>query len=170
MDKKEILRELSEKMTKGEITREDLMSYVGPVASDSQEEDKENKKWFASFSVNKLLYVLGTVIAIIGIIAFVAQIWDDIGSLGRVLITLGFGFLMALIGSVLLREKPGTSIGEIFHIVGGVLIPGGVMVFLSEFDLIRESMWPVALAFAVVFVFYLLLNFVYKNPILTFLP
>lgn len=65
-----------------------------------------------------MLYVLGIAIVIIGIIIFISQIWYDLGSFGRIIITLGLGFLFAAIGSLLLKNKPDENIGAIFHFIG----------------------------------------------------
>src|SRR3989344_947961 len=72
-----------------------------------------------------MLYALGAAVVIIGIVIFVAQIWQDIGSFGRISVTLGLGFLISAIGSMLLKQKPEDNIGAIFHFIGGMLIPGG---------------------------------------------
>ena len=118
--------------------------------------------------MTKMLYVLGAAIVIIGIVIFVAQIWNDIGSFGRISVTLGLGLLIAAIGSVLLKQKPEDNIGPIFHFIGGLLIPGGAVVTLSELDVDFVSLWPVAITFGAIFVFYLLLNATHKHAILTF--
>ncbi len=119
------------------------------------------------FDVTKMLYVLGAAIVVIGIILFVAQVWDDIGAFGRISVTLGLGLLFAAIGSVLLKNKSEDSIGSVFHCIGGLLIPGGAMVALSEMNVDPISLWPVTMTFGVIFAFYILLNFVHKNAILT---
>ncbi|TSC69580.1 MAG: hypothetical protein G01um101470_1033, partial [Parcubacteria group bacterium Gr01-1014_70] len=112
--------------------------------------------------------VLGAAIAIIGIVIFVAQIWEDIGSAGRIAVTLGLGLLLAAIGSTLLNQKPEDAIGSIFHFIGGMLIPGGAMVTLSELKVDFVSLWPVTITFGVIFAFYVLLNAIHKHSILTF--
>jgi hypothetical protein len=115
-----------------------------------------------------MLYVLGAAIVLIGIVIFVSQIWDGIGSFGRISVTLGLGFLIAAIGSMLLKSKPDENIGAVFHFIGGILIPGGAVVTLSELNVDLVSLWSIAITFGVIFAFYLLLNSVHKNPILTF--
>lgn len=115
-----------------------------------------------------MLYVLGAAIVIIGIVVFVAQIWEDMSSLGHIVVTLGLGLLFAAIGSMLFKQKLENDIGAIFHFIGGVLIPSGAIVMLNEFEVDFVSLCPVAITFGVIFVFYLLLNAIHKHPILTF--
>lgn len=167
MDKKTLLQELSTKINNGEISREEVISRFN-IKSIKQEDEKSIKK-LLHFSVTKMLYALGAVIVIVGIIIFITQIWDDIGSFSRISITLGLGLLITAIGSVLLKQKQENNIiGMVFHFIGGMLIPGGAMVTLSELNVDMASLWPVAITFGVIFVFYLLLNTIHKHAILTF--
>ena len=168
MNKEELLQELSTKISTGEISREEIMGRFGLVPAEQREVGEEKSKNSTPFSVTKMLYVLGAAIVIVGIVIFVSQIWDDIGSFGRILVTLGLGFLITAIGSMLLKSKPEENIGTVFHFIGGMLIPGGAVVTLSELNVGSVSLWPVAIAFGVIFAFYLLLNSVHKNAILTF--
>ncbi len=167
MNKEELLQELSEKISAGEINREEVDGWLN-LTSAQIVEDEENTSKLSHFSVTKMLYVLGAAIVVIGIIIFVAQIWDDLGSFGRILITLGLGLLVAVIGSVLLKQKSEDNIGSIFHFIAGMLIPGGAVVTLYEMNVDIVSLWPFVIAFGAIFVFYLLLNAVHKNAVLTF--
>ena len=110
--------------------------------------------------MTKILYVLGAAIVVVGIVIFVAQVWDDIGSFSRIIITLGLGLLIAAIGSVLLNNKPETNIGAVFHLIGGLLIPGGALVTLYELNVDIDSLWPITITFGVILVFYLLLTYI----------
>ncbi|MBI4135037.1 MAG: hypothetical protein HY471_02950 [Candidatus Sungbacteria bacterium] len=167
MNKEELLQELSLKINAGEISREEVFSRLS-IASLVQPTSGDGVKKFSHFSVTKALYILGAAIVIIGIVIFVAQVWDDIGSFGRIAVTLGLGLLITAIGSMLLRQKPEDNIGPIFHFIGGMLIPGGAVVALSELEVDFVSLWPVAITFGIIFAFYLLLNAVHRQPILTF--
>lgn len=158
MNKEELLQELSAKITTGEIGREEILhrfEHVPPKES-------------SPFPVTRMLYVLGAAILVIGIITFVSQIWDDIGSLGRIAVTLGLGLLITALGSWLLKTKPAQNLGAIFHFIGGMLIPGGALVTLDELSTGVDRPWVLAITFGGIFAFYLLLNFVHKNAILTF--
>lgn len=169
MNKEELLQELSAKIGTGEISREEAISRLNFAPAEQQVSAVRTKRFF-HFSVTKMLYFLGAAVVIIGLIVFVSQIWNDIGSFGRILITLGLGLLIAAIGSVLLKQKPGDNIGPIFHLIGGILIPIGAIETLGEFvDFFSLwFLWSFAITFGVIFAFYSLLNFFHKHPILTF--
>jgi len=171
MNKEELLQEISIKLNAGEITPEEIITHFNLITTSQQRvSTPENPKKNTPFSITKILYVLGVAIVVIGIIIFVSQIWEDIGSFGRIVVTLGLGILTTAIGSTLLKSKPDDNIGNVFHAIGGLLIPGGALVTLSELSNDVYFMWSVAVAitFAVISIFYLLLNYVHKSPILTF--
>jgi len=166
MNKETLLQELSTKIHNSEISREEVMSRLN-IPSTTQKEDGKDIKKFSHFSITKYLY-LGAAIVVIGVIIFIVQVWEDIGSFSRILITLGLGLLITAIGSVLLKQKREDNIGMIFHFIGGLLIPGGAIVTLHEFNVEIVSLWPFAITFGVIFAFYLLLNTIHKHAILTF--
>lgn len=164
MNKEQLLNELSLKISTGEISREEIQSKFGipsPAYKVSEVPQSESRH----MSINKILYLIGAAIVVIGIVIFVGQIWEEIGSVGRILVTLGLGFVFAVMGSMMLSSKPEDKIGQVFHAIGGVLIPGGSMVLLYELQI--DGAWPMAIAFGSVAVFYFLLNIVQKNVVLT---
>jgi len=167
MTKEELLQELSDKINVGEISRGEIMDRLSLSLTTEREGVDEGNK-LSHFSVTKMLYVLGAAIVIVGIVFFVAQIWEEMGSFGRIAITLGLGLLITAMGSILLKQKPEDNIGSIFQFIGGMLIPGGAVVTLSELNIDLSSLWPAVFTFGIVFVFYLLLNYIQKQAILTF--
>ena len=170
MTKEELFKELLNKIVIGEISREELLTQLSSVIPSTTNTPVITAvKTPSSFSVTKFLYGLGAIIAIVGILLFVTQIWNDIGSMGRIIITLGLGTLLTIVGAALIKAKPGQNIGPVFCVIGGILIPGGAFVTLSEFfGLSLITAGYVASMFGLIFVFYLLLDFVYKNVVLTF--
>jgi uncharacterized membrane protein len=115
MFKQELLQEMRRQLETGELSRDEIQQVLGVAMVDRAE------KKSSIFSITNILYVLGAAIVIIGIIFFVGQIWFDIGSFGRVLVTLGLGFLFAAIGSMLLQQQPKVNLGVVFHFLGGML-------------------------------------------------
>jgi Predicted membrane protein (DUF2157) len=168
MNKEQLLQELYNKIENGEIDRQDVINKLDlGVPSQIDSVRKESKKTSGS-SVTTMLYSLGAIIVILGIVIFVYQIWGDIGSSVRILITLGLGLIITALGSALLKSNPNENIGSIFHVIGGVLIPGGAMVLLTEFNIIHNTNLPIVITFAIISIFYYVLNLAHKNAILTF--
>ena len=164
MNKTELLQELKHKISTGEITREELAIQLNISQSLPLQEIKETSR----FSVTGMLYVFGAAVAIIGLVIFIAQIWEDLGSSAQILLTLGLGLLITALGSILLKQKPTDNIGPIFHFIGGALIPSGALVTLDVLSTGINSIWPVAITFGIIFAFYLMLNAVHKHAVLSF--
>src|SRR3989338_1775946 len=101
MTKEELFQELERGISAGEISREELANRlnVGGMLSAGAELQSGGS---ASFSMTKMLYVLGAAIVVVGIVIFVYQIWEDIGSFGRISVTLVLGLLITAIGSFFL--------------------------------------------------------------------
>lgn len=166
MKKEDLLDELAAKLSAGEISRDEVLRRL--KLSPAKQAHGDSTDSLLHFSVAKMLYMLGAVIVVIGLIFFISQIWYDIGAVGRIAVTLGLGLLLTGLGSMLLVQKPGENLGIVFQFIGGMLIPGGAMVTLSEMSVESVSLWPVAITFGAIFAFYLLLNVVHKNAVLTF--
>lgn len=167
MNNDQLLEELALRVRSGEISKEQLSSKLQLSSPEPEAESSDalgaNMK---HFSVTKMLYVLGAAIVVIGIVIFTAQIWDDIGSIVRILITLGLGLIMAGNGAMLLKKESSRSLGVIFHLIGGALIPGGMVVMLSEFNL--EGDWTIAFSFVAITLFYLIISSVQRHALVTF--
>lgn len=163
MNNQELLHALSQKISSGELQAADVMKQLHLKHSEKKKVIDDSH-----FSVAKMLYVLGATIVLVGIIFFVSQVWNDIGSVGRIAVTLGLGLLFTAIGSILTKEKPEEKIGMVFHIIGALLVPSGAMVMLSEFHVETTSLWPVTITFGVITLMYALLMMAHKSYVLTF--
>jgi len=162
MNNEELLRELSVRVSQGLIQPSEVAARLSLPVSPTAGKERPR------FSITKILYILGGSVAALGIIFFIAQIWDDIGSIGRITTTLLFGLILAGAGSLLLKAKPESRLGEVFHAIGGLLIPGGALVTLNEIGADINSLWPVTIVIGIVALFYLLLDLYHRNVVLTF--
>lgn len=170
MNKQELFSELSSKLASGEVSRAEVVALFSsgdfkPVAGQVVPSESDDKK--AHIPTNKILYVIGAAIAIIGAGLFVGQVWDNIGSFGHIIVTLGLGLVLALFGAVLLKQKPGDAIGAVFSAMGGLLIPGGTLVTLHEMNVSFSTAWPFVATFGVIFALYLLFTLGLKHYVLT---
>jgi len=156
MDNQQLLAELQQKLTSGEISQSELAGLLPHT---------EQESTLTRFTLTKILYGLGAIIVTIGILFFVAQLWNTIGTFGRILVTLGTGLVFAGTGSVLLTKEKERMVGAIFHIVGGILIPAGMLVTFNEFgiegDIVNTSL------FVVLTGVYVFLSLLHKHPVPT---
>ena len=120
-------------------------------------------------TIKKVLMVVGMII-FLGIVFFVAFSWSDIESFSRIVVTLGMGILFTGAGSVLLQQVPKDHIdvGTALHAVGGILMPVGIFVTMSEFGTDPTSFWTTSTVFGFVFLFYLLLSYVHRRTVIYF--
>ena len=166
MQKDVLLQELATKLSTGEIQPREVMQCLKRVPNTRTAGSEET---FSHSSVAKTLFIVGAAVVVIGILFFVSQIWSDIGALGRIAVTLGLGLVLTAMGSMLLQSDPrqhGT--GTVFHWIGGVLIPSGAVVTLTELSVGEPSLWPLAITFVVLAIFYFLLHIAHKTATLTF--
>lgn len=131
----------------------------------------ENKNnIFENFSITTALYLIGALVVVIGIILFVIQIWDDVGSIGRIALTLGFGLLMSILGSMLLQQKNKKEyrLGVVFHFIGFTSNIIGVIVVVAEiFDSYKDIDYVIFVTCLALSAFYFILATVHKKVFLT---
>ena len=163
-DNETLLRELKQRLATHTITVAEVRALLGDTAEVAEGESKQG----ISFSFTKLLYVIGGVIVTLGILFFVGQIWDDIGSVGRIAVTFILGLLFAWYGTHFMRTQPTTHLGDVLHAIAGLLIPGGALVVLDELTGNIDSVWQVIGIFTAVTVLYLLLLRLFAHSILVF--
>ena len=156
MNTQELLQELSDKVSRGEVMEEDIYRIL-------KKDTVSSKK---TGTITKVLYGIGAVIVLIGIIIFFGQVWEDIGAVARVIVTLGLGIVMAVSGSILLKNRSQHMIGSVFHVIGGVLIPSGLLVLLSELGE-SDSLWPITFVFLATSILYGLLMVAHRKLVLT---
>lgn len=167
MNKDQLLMELMQKVNLGEVTREEILNRFGLPSSSPSIQSSSTVEHLKNTSINKILYIIGAAIVVIGVMIFVGQIWEDIGSFGRILVTLGLGIAFTFAGVVVSKTKENQNLSSIFYAMGGLLIPGGSIVVLNELNIINDNVWPICFTFGVIFLFYLSINSLQKNVVLT---
>lgn len=120
MNKAETLAALRRLSAAGEITkREALEAFSGRSAP---------------MQFSQVLYMVGALIVIIGIIVLIAQNWDDLDSWARIAVTLGFSIAAQITAVLLAQRNHAAKISSAFFAVGGALLPLGLAVTLNEAD------------------------------------
>ncbi len=174
-----LLNELRSMLRSGEITREALLKAVDIECGSATAEFSQQSvattptgNGGKSGVFIKVLYFAGACIALAGIVFLIAQVWDDIGAISRVVITLGLGILLTILGVNFHRDSSKVGIAYVFEILGGLLIPGGALVTLFELVdadmIVIESTWPFVITYGMVALFYGLLRLGTQSSVLTF--
>ncbi len=133
MQKEQLLQELKQQVEAGNISSADVSSlFAEPVQTETQ---KKN------FSVNvvNVLYGIGGIVILSGVIALLAQNWDGLNSFARILVTLGMA-IAVYASAVLLNYKNHNVLSEVLSAVSYVLFPLGIGVLMYEMDVQIESL------------------------------
>ncbi len=177
MTNEELLAELKEKLETGDLHPDSLRALLpkdlelipkeeGIEGSGSTQSGEDQPA--PIFSLTRLLYVVGGIFITLGILYLVSQLWNDMSTLNRILISLGTGVVFAAVGSALMVSTPDRDLGNVFHVIGGFLIPGGALITLDELVSGIDTTWPVTLTIAMVFSFYVLLVLYHRRVVLNF--
>lgn len=159
MKKAELLSALQNGLTDGTITKHDVQKLL-------QARVQHQGSW--NFSISNALYAIGALVVIVGLVALVAQIWDDLGTIARIGVTFVLALVFSGIGSMLFIQSKQT-LGAVFHIIGGALLPLGIIVLFDETLSSQASIWLYVTAYACTTGLYLILTFFHKHAILTLL-
>ena len=169
ISKQALLDELASRLARGEISEAEVQQLLiqSEPSPDIAAQTASPVALLPSLSIMRLLYVVGAIFITLGVLYLISQIWEDLGSAGRILITLGVGFVFAGTGSFFMLRDPARGLGTVFHAIGGCIIPGGAMVTLDEMGVDFDTSWPITLTIGMIFVFYAALTFVHRQGILT---
>lgn len=136
MDKQQIIAFIEGQLAIGKISKDDLVNLAGGVQSSLSQSpfaplDSMPIKEEHSRNLTHTFYGIGAIIAIVGVGILVAQNWNEIGFVGRVLVTLGISFVTYIIG-LILRSPDQKMISQVMFTISAVLAPLGSYILLEE--------------------------------------
>ncbi len=153
MDKQQLLLLIETKINEGIIDKQDLLSLV------KQKEDSSPNRLIGA------LYVIGALLALVGIGILSAQYWDDIGAAGRICITAGISFVTYAAGWMLVKREQ-KLISEVMFFLSVALAPLAGYVVLSELG-IEYGAGTQAIVAIILLVIYGFSQFFVRKNILT---
>lgn len=121
MDKEKTISFIKDQLKKKIISKDDLSNITNYKIS-----YEENSK-----KLTHVFYIIGAIIAVLGIAVLLGQNWDSIGYWGRVFSTVGVSFITYLIGLVLVSPEHRT-LSQIMFVVSAILSIFGSFVLLME--------------------------------------
>jgi len=127
MTKETLLADIRSALTTGVISNNDLLNILGTEAKLPKKETEGGQSKIAL-----ILYYIGGLVMFLGIAFFIGQEWGTMGSAMRIVVTLGFGLLFFVAGSILVQRRAVLGISDAFQLIAGLLIPSGVFVTLYE--------------------------------------
>lgn len=169
MDKQQILSFIKDKLDSGQISKIDVQTllsddvytaYTGNQLQESKGDDHPSKKMI------NILYAIGAIIAIVGVVILIGQNWREIGFVGRVLVTLGIS-LMTYLAGLTMKGSERRVLSQILFVISAVLAPVGAYVLIREAEISVD--WIVHLIIALIlFVIYGTALVITKRNILMF--
>lgn len=124
MDKNEILKNIELQISEGKISKEDLLNIANAEHVVVHHEDSSKK-------IINTFYIIGAIIAIIGVVILVAQNWFEIGFFGRLLVTLGIS-LGAYVVGILLNKKEQKNVSQVMFFISAILAPLSAYVLINK--------------------------------------
>jgi uncharacterized membrane protein len=152
MEKQQIVSFIEGQIASGRISRSELIDIANGEVARSHSDLASEKRESSSKNLIGTFYTIGAIIVILGVGILAAQHWDEIGFIGRILITLGISLVTYMSG--LLLNKPHQKIvSQVFFTLSASLAPLGAYVLLKEANIIFDSTTQVATALVLLTLF-----------------
>lgn len=167
MDRDQLLNLIKDKLDSGLISRQDLADVSGGNLPQSQSvvtSTKEKEPTDHNSKIVHVLYAIGVIIIVIGVIVLIAQSWDEIGLIGRVGVTLGLAFIAYVVGLLRSKEENNT-LSQVMFLLASVLAPGGVFILLDGLGISINAISNIGTSLILLIVFGLA-QYIVRNRIL----
>ena len=110
-------------MTEGIITRNDLQE----IFSGKDAVEKKSHKFIS------ILYGVGAIVALIGIIILLADNWQEIGFAGRILVSAGIS-VATFVSAFMMSGEKRSTISQVMFVISATLAPLGFAVLFEQFN------------------------------------
>jgi len=124
MDKQHVLDSVATLAAAEALTEAEL------VATFREATGGENAERHIRYS--SVLYFVGGGVVVMGIVALIAQIWDDLGSAMHIVVTLGSGLAAFMVGVLFSQRRWLGAAGPAFFLIAALVLPLGLAVTLDE--------------------------------------
>jgi hypothetical protein len=95
---------------------------------------KEFKADASSSILSRLFGYIGGIFIFVGLVIYVGMKWDDLNSMGRILLTLGAGFSTFLLALVCTTDQRFEKAATPLFLIAALLQPTGIVVLLGEYS------------------------------------
>lgn len=126
MDKQQILDLIKNKIEDGTINKKDLLNSLAEGKAQKSKAEVGEK-------LIHTLYLIGSLITLVGIILLLSNNWNTIGFGGRIISTLGIFVVSYLVGLLTAKEEK-KVLSQISFTISAVLAPLAIYVLLREIN------------------------------------
>lgn len=135
MDKMTLLAAVRELAAAGELEESEVVTAIREAAGAPTAEVADRSRRYS-----QVLYFIGGGVIFIGIVAFIAQVWTDLGPVMHVVVTLGAGLAAFTTGVLLSWHGKLGAAGPAFFLIAALVLPIGMAVALDESGLDPEKL------------------------------
>lgn len=127
MTKSELLQEIQRLSAKGEISEAELLqSYRAGSGIPAPQ-----KHSYLHLDITKILYGIGGIIVISGLVFLIMQAWDSFGASAQIMVTLGSAIALYISAVLLTQVKQyGNALSLTLFLISAVIMPIGIFVTL----------------------------------------
>lgn len=162
MDKEQTLASITKLSSESNITKKEVVEAFEKGVS------KNVHKALSSFNISQVLYFIGGFIIFIGVSIMIWQNWTTLSNFTKIIATLGIGVAAYYVGILLNKEEKYGAVSFAFHLIGALVIPIGLYVFLDIAGSNFGTPGASSLIFGVLLAMYLSSYFVFKKTIFMF--
>ncbi len=145
IEKEVLLQEIRDQVSRGILSREDLLAATTGVVSPTSTVAEPKARWHVSLPT--VLYFLGGLVVVLGVIILIAQNWESLPSIARMAVTLGVSLAAYITGVLLQYSTKAERADQVFFAIAMVLLPLGLGVTFYEVGYDLDMEWT-ALAIA----------------------
>lgn len=160
MDKQQLLNEVSQMVSSGQLTKDEVLAVIVPKPGGRSADRHMN--------LSEILYYIGGGIVFLGIAVLVYQNWDTFSGALRIFITLGSCIACFIVAALLYRYENLRKVAQAFFLLFGMLLPLGVGVVFYQAGYDLSSNAVQALMYLILSAVIFLSFWYYKQTILLF--
>ncbi len=134
MDKEQTLAFLKSQLSAGVVSKGEILETLGEntlptpkVQSASASLPEEN----TSSRFTKVFYLIGGIVALLGVIVMITENWNYIGFIGRIAVTLGVSFGTYVV-ALFVKDEEQSTLSSVLFMVSAILAPIGAFILFDE--------------------------------------
>jgi uncharacterized membrane protein len=150
MDNNQVISFIKGKINDGTVTKEQVIgavnevtsaysgaSYVPSSVNNNSDLPHKTNKININLNLTNILYIIGSLIAIVGIGIFVAQNWDAISFAVKMTLTLGISVITFGSG-LIIKDKEVKNLSKVLFAISGVSLFGAIVLAGTNWNLISS--------------------------------
>lgn len=127
MDKQELLSEISLLAAQGDVQQEEMLAAFRQAQTPKTIQPPRSR-----WNLAEILYYIGGLIVLIGVVVLVGQNWEVLNSFTKIMATLGSGIAAFIVGTLFIQSANTTRLGQAFYVLSAILNTVGLVVTFDQ--------------------------------------